>query len=160
MQLRNPKKNELFSGLIGCLFIGLLSLAAGLGSNLLRPSPLPLIPPFVFEPSYQEISLEQAQTSAKEGVTIFLDSRNNPQYKLAHLPQALNLPVKDFSALYPVLDPLLPGEGWIVIYGEGWGRPTEKELAYLLSQAGKTKIKVLKGGLRAWKEKGYPLEGK
>jgi rhodanese-related sulfurtransferase len=153
-------KKRLFQVLFGCLFIGLLSVAMGLGLNFLRASPLPLVPPYLWHSSEEKIDSDQAQKLAREGNILFLDSRNHLQYKKAHLPGALNLPVKDFSALYPALTPLLPPNGWIVIYGEGWGRPTERELAYLLGQAGEKKIKILDGGFRAWAEKGYPVKGR
>lgn len=145
--------------LLGCLFIGFLSLIMGLGLNFLRASSLPLIPPFLFA-SYEKIDPVQAQELALERKVFLLDSRDHLQYKKGHLPRALNLPVKDFSALYPALAPLLPANGWIVIYGEGWGRPTEKELAYLFLQAGERRIKILDGGGRAWAEKDYPVESR
>lgn len=147
--------------LLGCLFISLLSTASGLVFNFFRASPLPLIPPFLSESSYQEIDPQQAQQRATRGEILFLDSRYHSQYKKAHLPHAMNLPPKDFSALYPLLHPLIPPKRLIVIYGEGWGRPTEKELAYLLLRAGtpRERIRVLKGGFRIWEEEGYPLAG-
>jgi rhodanese-related sulfurtransferase len=145
--------------LLGCLFVGLLSLIMGLGLNFLRASSLPLIPPFLLA-SYEGIDPAQAQKLTAEGKALLLDSRDHYQYKKAHLPGALNLPVKDFSTLYPALAPLIPANGWIVIYGEGRLRPTERELAYLLGQAGEKKIKILDGGFRAWAEKGYPVKGR
>jgi len=129
----------------------------GLGLNFFRASPLPLIPPFLFA-SYEKIDPAQAQQLATEGKVLLLDSRDHLQYKKTHLPRALNLPIKDFSALYPALAPLIPVNGWIVIYGEGRGRPTERELAYLFLGAGEKRIKILGGGFRAWAEKGYPVE--
>jgi len=145
---------------LGCLLIGLLGLAAGLGFNSLRSSPLPLIPPFLLASPYPEAGPDQAQEWAEEGRVLFLDSRLHAQYKKAHLPQAVSLPVKDFHALYPVLSPLFPAEGWIVIYGEGGGRPTERELAHLFRKAGMERVKVLAGGFRAWKERGLRVEGR
>jgi rhodanese-related sulfurtransferase len=152
------EKKQLFKVLFGCLFIGLLSVAMGLGFNFLRASPLPLIPPFLLKPSYEAIAPERAQELAREAKLLFLDSRNRVRYKEAHLPRALNLPVGHFSALYGVMTPLFPAGGWIVIYGEGWGRPTERELAYLLGEAGEERIRILDGGFRAWTKKGYPVE--
>ena len=143
--------------LLGCLFIGLLSLIMGLGLNFLRASPLPLIPPFLLA-SYEEIDPAQAQKLTAEGKVLLLDSRDHYQYKKAHLPGALNLPVKNFSALYPAMAPLIPANGWIIIYGEGRLRPTERELAYLFLEAGEKRIKILEGGVRTWAEKGYPVK--
>lgn len=156
MQAIRLEKKELRNLLLGCFFIGLLSLVAGLGLNFLRASPLPLFPPFLFA-SYEKIDPTQAQELAREGRILFLDSRDHLQYKKAHLPAALNLPVKDFPALHPALTSLLPGNGWIVIYGEGWGRPTERELAYLFRQAKDNRIKILDRGFRGWTEEGYPV---
>jgi len=143
--------------LLGCLFIGLLSLIMGLGLNFLRASPLPLIPPFLLA-SYEEIDPAQVQKLTTEGKALLLDSRDHLQYKKAHLPGALNLPVKDFSILYPALAPLIPANGWIVIYGEGRLRPTERELAYCFLEAGEKRIKILGGGVRTWAKKGYPVK--
>jgi 3-mercaptopyruvate sulfurtransferase SseA len=71
----------------------------------------------------------------------------------------MSLPPKDFSTLFPLLHPLIPEGALIVIYGEGWGRPSEKELAYLLRKAGtpKERIRILKGGFRAWEKEGHPV---
>ena len=143
--------------LLGCLFIGLLSLIMGLGLNFLRASPLPLIPPFLLA-SYEEIDPAQVQKLTAEGKALLLDSRDHLQYKKAHLPGALNLPVKDFSALYPALAPLIPANGWIIIYGEGRLRPTERELAYRFLEAGEKRIKILEGGIQTWAKKGYPVK--
>jgi rhodanese-related sulfurtransferase len=140
--------------LCGCVWIGLLSLLLGLGLNALRASPIPLIPPFLHA-TYHEITPEECRALAQEGKLLYLDSRSNGQYKEAHISRALNLPVKDFAALHA----LLPLEGrWIVIYGQGWGRPTEKELAFLFNRAGGGRIRILQGGFRAWTDKGYPVE--
>jgi rhodanese-related sulfurtransferase len=151
------ENKELRNLLLGCLFVGFLSLIMGLGLNFLRASPLRLIPPFLLA-SYEEIDPAQAQKLTAEGKAFLLDSRDHLQYKKAHLPGALNLPVKDFSALYPALAPLIPANGWIVIYGEGRLRPTERELAYLFLEAREKRIKILEGGVRAWAKKGYPVE--
>ena len=159
LQPEKPANRKVFDLLSGCVWIGLLSLLLGLGLNSLRASLLPLIPPFLHA-SYQEITPEECQELAGEGKLLYLDSRSHRQYKEAHLPQALNLPVKDFAALHATLAPLLPKDGWIVIYGEGWGRPTEKELAYLFDRAGEGRIRILQGGFRAWTRKGYPVEGR
>lgn len=156
MQAIKLEKKGLRNLLGGCFFIGLLSLVVGLGVNFLRASPLPLFPPFLFA-SYAKIDPASAQELAREGRILFLDSRDPLQYKKAHLPAALNLPVKDFSALHPALTPLIPGNGWVVIYGEGWGRPTERELAYLFCQAKDDRIKILDRGFRGWTEEGYPV---
>jgi rhodanese-related sulfurtransferase len=150
-------KKDLRNLLLGCLFVGLLSLIMGLGLNFLRASPLPLIPPFLLV-SYEEIDPAQAQKLTAEEKVLLLDSRDHYQYKKAHLPRALNLPVKDFSVLYPALAPLIPANGWIVIYGEGRLRPTERELAYLFLEAGEKRVKILGGGVRTWSKKGYPVE--
>ncbi len=157
MQVLKSEDKGLRDLLLGCLFICLLSLIMGLGSNFLRASPLPLIPPFLFA-SYEEIDPVQAHRLAAEGKVLFLDSRENSQYKKTHLPRALSLPVKTFSTLYPSLGPLIPANGWIIIYGEGRLRPTERELAFLFLQAGEKRIKILSGGIPAWVAKGYPVK--
>ncbi len=157
MRVVKLEKKGLRNLLLGCLLVGLLSLIMGLGLNLLRASPLPLIPPFLLA-SYEGIDPAQAQKLTAEGKVLLLDSRDHLQYKKAHLPRALNLPVKDFSVLYPALAPLIPANGWIVIYGEGRLRPTERKLAYLFLAAGEKRIKILDGGVRAWAQKGYPVE--
>ncbi|MDH7499237.1 MAG: rhodanese-like domain-containing protein [candidate division NC10 bacterium] len=147
--------------LVGCLLIGLLSLTFGLGFNFLRPSPLPLIPPFLSDPPSPQIDVREALEASRRKEVLFFDSRLHSRYKKGHLPRAMNLPPKDFKSLYPLLHPLLPPDALIMIYGEGWGRPTEKELAYLFSKAGvpRERIRILKGGFRAWEEGGYPVAG-
>jgi rhodanese-related sulfurtransferase len=157
---RRLQQNDPWAILLGSVFIALLSLAFALGSNLLRASPLPLIPPFLCESSYSEIDPEQAERWAREGQAVVLDSRSRNQFRKARLPQALNLPPKDFPSLYPLLDSSLPQEKSIIVYGEGWGRPTEKELAYLLQRTGRRQVKILKGGILAWEKKGFRMEGK
>jgi len=157
----NSQKINWMEVLLGCLLIGLLSLSLSLALNFFRPSPLSLIPPFLSEPSYQQIDAKEAlETARREGI-LFLDSRLHSRYRRAHLPQAMSLPPKDFNSLYPLLHPLIPTGGLIIIYGEGWGRPTEKELAYLFLKAGvaRERIRTLKGGFRAWEEGGHPVAG-
>lgn len=153
------QRSEWTKVLLGCLLIGLLSLASSLLSNFLRPSPLPLIPPFLSESSFVQIDPQQAEEGAKSGEILFLDSRYHSRYKRAHLPRAMSLPPKDFSTLFPLLYPLIPERTLIVTYGEGWGRPSEKELSYLLLKAGtpKERIRILNGGFRAWEKEGYPV---
>lgn len=144
----------------GCAFICLLSLVAGLGSNLLRASPLPLIPPFLTGPSIPEIDPTEAREWIREGKGFLLDSRAHGQFQRSRIPGALSLPPKDFPALFPAVNPLLPPNRWIIVYGQGWGRPTEREVAYLLHQAGKGQIRILKGGFQAWQAKGLRVRGR
>ena len=146
--------------LLGSVCITFLSLALALGSNFLRASPLPLIPSFLRGSTYSEIDPQQAERWVQEGRAQILDSRSKAQFKKSRLPQALNLPPKDFPSLYPLLDPLIPSEMTIIVYGEGRGRPTEKELAYQLQEAGRKQVRILQGGILAWEKRGFRMEGK
>ena len=143
----------------GCLLIGILSVASALLSNSLRSSPLPLLPPYLTGPSFASIRPSRAEEIVRSQGGVLLDSRYHSRYREGHLPQALSLPPRDFDLLFPLVQPLLSPQVLLIVYGEGRGWPSERELAYLLWRRGiaAERILILEGGAHAWQREGKPL---
>lgn len=106
------------------------------------------------EPS--AINLKQAYQLYKKGV-IFLDARENEDYKAGHIKNALNLPYYDFELFEKNLDNIAK-EDTIVTYCGG----TDCDLSILLGndlfESGYKNIYIFFGGWNDWLDAGYPIE--
>jgi thiosulfate/3-mercaptopyruvate sulfurtransferase len=147
------------------LFVFLLAapLLAAQTSPLQWPVPPPgppretVLPPLLIGPS------ELVRAVAAGAVAI--DARGaGPAFAAGHLPGAVPAwsAGADDSDLARVRARLaaagIPGEGMVAIYGEGGGREAIARLFWLLRWAGCGEVRILDGGLAAWRGAGGAIE--
>jgi len=110
---------------------------------------------------YEAVELETKPrgTLGLDGVatTVWLDPRNPETYAAGHVPKAINLP-------FPKIDEeqsfVLGNPDFIICVDSDYDDVMAKAAAKRLMELGRTKksIYVLKGGMKAWKRDGFPVE--
>ena len=102
------------------------------------------------------INLKQAYELYNKNI-VFLDARENEEYKEGHIKNALNLPYYDFDSYKKVLNNI-PKSSTIVTYCAG----TDCDLSILLGkqlfESGYKKIYIFFGGWNDWLDADYPIE--
>lgn len=87
----------------------------------------------------------------------FVDVRPSKEFREGHLPEAFNLPEREFDQVVGKLqkeaDPGTP----LVVY-DADGVQTNRT-ARKLKKLGYERVYRIKGGLKAWRGAGYPMEG-
>jgi thiosulfate/3-mercaptopyruvate sulfurtransferase len=150
------------SWVLALLLFGPGMLPAGQGSPLKWPVPPPGPP--------REIVLPQILISAGElnralaAGAVLLDARDARSYELGHLPGAAPSwsPTEESPWGIDRVRSLLgergiTGEETVVLYGDPDAEAVAR-LFWLLRWAGCTEVRILDGGLTAWRAAGYPLE--
>jgi rhodanese-related sulfurtransferase len=85
----------------------------------------------------------------------WLDPREEAEYAKGHIPGALNLPFSRLDAEQAVV---LQGIEVIVVYDADSDAALSMAAAKHLMDRGHKEVCVLKGGLKAWKRDGNPVE--
>ena len=138
----------------------------GVGINLVRSDPLP----WLAEPRFSDILPDPPEGApfAEEGVAllaqlldrpdvVFVDLRPRTRYETFHIPNALSLPAETLSADPSPITAFSP-EWLIVLYGEGKEDSERVEsIAQILFDSGLTHLRVMRGGIAAWRDGGFPV---
>lgn len=82
---------------------------------------------------------------------LLIDLRDPLQYEREHIPGARSLPQYDVERLR------LSKREDLALYCSGIGCPLSGDAAKKLRAMGYEKVRILEGGLEAWKKKGYPV---
>jgi 3-mercaptopyruvate sulfurtransferase SseA len=68
------------------------------------------------------------------------------------------MPVAIFDIMYMMVLSQEQKQREIIVYGRTISKRYDEKLANKLAVRGHKNVKVLDGGLSAWKDKGYPIE--
>lgn len=101
-----------------------------------------------------EVSVSEAKEMLDKGGWVFLDCREPTEFKMGHVPGAINIPrgLIEFSA-----DKKIPDKNAnILVYCKVGGRGCLT--ACTLCRMGYKKVRNLGGGWAAWEKAGYPVE--
>lgn len=126
--------------------------------NQANPNGIPLIPKLPSKESVQQISLAAASEELQEGDTLFVDAIPANFYDKEHIRGAINMPLPLFDIVYMMTFGDEDKERKIVVYGRTISRLYDLELANKLLLRGYKNTRILDGGLKEWKKKGYPVE--
>ena len=101
-----------------------------------------------------EVTVSEAKGLLDEGGHIFLDCREPKEYKMGHVPGAVNIPrgLLEFKVANKVPDKSTP----IVMYCKSGGRGCLA--ACTLCRMGYEHVVNMDGGWLAWEKAGYPVE--
>jgi rhodanese-related sulfurtransferase len=102
------------------------------------------------------ISAEEALARHREGQRVtFVDARHEADWRRAvdRLPGAVRLSPDPEDTL-----PILPAGRTVVAYCSCPGEASSSAAAWILRAGGYASVRVLAGGLRAWRRAGGPLE--
>ncbi|MBI5471037.1 MAG: rhodanese-like domain-containing protein [Ignavibacteriae bacterium] len=102
------------------------------------------------------ISYEEAVALHQSGA-LFVDARHEYDFKLGHIKDAVNVPLKDF-ALESSAIANTPKDRVIVTYCDGAECNSSIELAKKLAGAGFANVKMFFGGWNEWQQHGGATE--
>jgi rhodanese-related sulfurtransferase len=101
-----------------------------------------------------EVSVSEAKDLFDKGGFVFLDCRTSKEFKMGHIPGAINVPrgLLEFK-----IDKKIPDKAAaIVMYCKTGGRGCLATCT--LCKMGYTHVKNMDGGWMAWEKAGYPIE--
>jgi rhodanese-related sulfurtransferase len=101
-----------------------------------------------------EVSVSEAKAKLDQGGVLFLDCREPKEFKMGHVPGAMNIPrgLLEFKIDKKVPDKNTP----MVVYCKVGGRGCLS--ACTLCRMGYKKVMNMAGGWKAWEKAGYPVE--
>ena len=102
------------------------------------------------------INLEQTYMLYQRGI-IFIDARDESEFKSGHIKNSINLPVYKFHNFKNVLSRISKSQT-IVCYCEGNDCDLSKQLSSKLFSLGYRNNYIFIGGWEQWKSAGYPVE--
>jgi rhodanese-related sulfurtransferase len=86
--------------------------------------------------------------------TVVVDPRTEPEYRAERIAGAIHLPLD----LAREEHHLLREFHVVIVYGNDFTSPRAIALSKLLMELRHRDVRTIRGGLRAWKEAGYPTE--
>jgi len=90
---------------------------------------------------------------------LLVDTLSDDHFQLVHLPGAQNACVFQVTFLDRMAELVPDKEAAIVVYGSRAETMDAESAAGKLVRAGYARVALLEGGLAAWRQAGYPLEG-
>ena len=101
-----------------------------------------------------EITVSEAKSLLDKGGYLFLDCREPKEFKMGHIPGAMNIPrgLMEFKIAKKIPNKNEP----IVLYCKSGGRGCLATCT--LCQMGYRNVKNMGGGWLAWEKSGYPIE--
>jgi rhodanese-related sulfurtransferase len=114
--------------------------------------------PIAARPEVQWIEQDEARDMIVNTDVIFADARSRDAYEAGHVAGAFHVPM-DTGVLDTHATRLVQGARVVIAYCDTMGEcASSRRLAGLLSEAGLHDVRVLRGGMPAWLENGYPAE--
>jgi len=101
-----------------------------------------------------EVSISDAKALLDKGEYIFLDCREPKEFKMGHVPGAMNIPrgLLEFKITKKIPDK----NAKIAMYCKSGGRGCLATCT--LCRMGYKNVKNMAGGWKAWEKAGYPIE--
>jgi rhodanese-related sulfurtransferase len=103
------------------------------------------------------VSLKEAIEAHEGDYALFLDARDPDFFTVGHIPGAVNLPVKDFDRVFPIVKKRLLAAPRLITYCDGASCEMSVELTEKLLFAGLERVEIFTGGIQQWKAAGQPV---
>lgn len=145
-----------------CVGICVLALIAGLIINYFHPGGFEMIPRSVLK--YKKIvSISELEAKIKfdAGIGLFVDARNDAEYKEGHIKGAIHFPVypKAVSRKKINNNKKLQEPRELIVYCTSSTCGASRDLAEMLIDKGYSRtIYIIKNGFPGWVERKYPVE--
>ncbi|MEW6114787.1 MAG: rhodanese-like domain-containing protein [Thermodesulfobacteriota bacterium] len=149
--------------LLRAIVIVVAAAVLGVIVNLVSPSGIPFLyaPPKEVVHSGVKIPVideKEARQSLDDGNTIFLDARDEDDFEDSHIKGALSMPSAQKEERYPLLEPVLPKEGVIIVYCTNLDCHMAEQVAAFLAQLGFENLRIMTSGIEGWTKAGYPVQ--
>lgn len=128
--------------------------------NFSNPNAIPLLPAAPDRSGLPAISPAAAMAELQDGKALVLDAMPENFFQLRHIKGARNMPLPLFDIIYMMTLADEEKDRNLVVYGSTISRHYDLELAEKLLLRGHRNVRILEGGLPAWEQQGYPVEGK
>lgn len=93
---------------------------------------------------------------------LFIDARSKEEYDSLHIKGAINLPYDEFrnKSYYDRIEIMKKynKDGIIVVYCKGDKCEVSIDLSYEIAKLGFNSVNIYRGGIKEWKEKGFPTQ--
>ena len=149
--------NALEFSWLDCLFIVVIGILCGIIFNFATPTGITLRPEFWSGERVPHVAPQIALEKYRKGVLI-VDARPNTAYKQGHIEKAINVPLDIFDTIYMMELSGFDKSITIIVYGRTISRLYDERVSRKLVLRGHNNTMILKGGLSAWRKKGYPLK--
>ena len=103
------------------------------------------------------ITYEEAVQLHQSGGAVFIDSRHDYDFRLGHIPGAVNIPLKEFNLRRDLLGSI-PKSSVLVTYCDGEECNSSIELAKNLAASGYQRVNIFFGGWKEWQAHRQPEE--
>ena len=146
--------------LLETLVIVVIGAGAGVALNAFRPDPLPYALPGTVletESGVRAVFIREAYRLFEAGDYIFVDAREEDEFRAGHIEGALSLPFERFPTLYPELQVWAAGQP-LLVYGGSANLIAADELARALREQGEEELLIFAAGFESWRAHGYPVE--
>jgi CRP-like cAMP-binding protein/rhodanese-related sulfurtransferase len=140
------------------LLILFLCLLCAFIFNHTNPNGIPLFPDKSLAEEVSLVSPAQAMILHEKVDSLFVDAMPRPFFENSHIPGALNIPPALFDILYMMVLNKEDKNREIVVYGRTISRHYDEQVANELVSRGHRNVRLLDGGLSAWKRQGLPVE--
>lgn len=152
-------KKHLFYQII---LILLLSLSISIVTNLLRLDSIPFImkggKDAATKGGITYLEFEDMQEIINNKDIVIVDARDDDLYYEGHIPEAINLPLKEVESLIHDFISRVSFESSVIIYCEGYGCDMGERLALIFEDYGFSNLMVYDGGIEEWASYGMPIE--
>jgi rhodanese-related sulfurtransferase len=155
-----------FAGIaIRALMIGMAFASIGVVANFAGDHHIP----WIYAPlrevvlagvTVQLIDEREAATFLDDPGTVFVDSRNCPDYAKAHVRGAICLTPEDVEHRFPLVEPLIPTESRVVLYCYGPECDMAERVGEFLAKKGYKNMLIMSSGFTAWAKANYPVDGR
>jgi rhodanese-related sulfurtransferase len=139
------------------LIVG-LSVLCALVFNKTNPNGVALFPKILLDESVTTTPVLAGLSLMTYRETLFVDAMPSSLFDKEHIKGAVNLPLAIFDIMYMMALSEEDKEKEIIVYGRTISKRYDELVANKLALRGHKNVKILEGGLAAWKEKGYPVE--
>ena len=135
-----------------------LSLLFGIIFNCANPNGIRLLPSFRVEEAIILASPAYALEKHGQGGALFVDARPSILYEQMHIAGSVSIPLAFFDIMYMMELQDIDKDREIIVYGRTVSRHYDEQVARKLFLRGYKHTMILKGGLPAWKKRGFPVE--
>ncbi|MFH2046946.1 MAG: rhodanese-like domain-containing protein [Pseudomonadota bacterium] len=147
------------------LYIVLITIVAGLTSNLLRSDKTPFFENWTEKIKHAslsgenlEISLEKAVQLFRQNGAIFMDARSLEEYNEGHIKGAISFPYMEVDSKFVEIMSEIPEDSVIITYCDGETCELSIDLADFLRNTGYKKVWALLNGWTVWQQNRLPVE--
>lgn len=152
-QIRKPEMSWIdFVAVIG------LSLLFGIIFNYSNPNGIGLMPKAWTGESVAMVDPGRIKPDPARKEILYVDARPAGFFERSHIRNAVNIPPALFDIMYLMSAARLGEATEIIVYGRTISSLYDLQVARKLILRGHANVKILRGGLSAWTQNGYPVE--